>query len=234
VFNKRFAARIGVYILGLFVLAFGVVFAINSDLGISPVNALPFAASLVSGIGLGICVAVFFSTCIVLQIVLLRREFKWINLTQIIFSFIFGYFVDIAVFVKGDFTLALVAGHFGIPGYAGQLVMLAISLVLIATGLAMYMEAKLINLPPEALVLAIAGKIPNGAFHWVKIVVDSILVALAIALTLAFTGGIYGIREGTVISAILIGKLIPYTRKFVMLILGKVGFYAEETPCATA
>ena len=223
--GKRFVARIAVYILGLFVLAFGVVFAINSDLGISPVNSLPFAVHLASGIGLGICVTVFFLLCIVVQIVLLRKEFKWINLTQIVFSFIFGYFVSVAVFVKGDFTLALVMGHFGLPTYAGQLAMLAISLVLIASGLTLYLEAKLISLPSEGVVLAIVSKLKNGKFHKVKIAMDCILVALAIAVVLIFLGGIYGAREGTVISAIFIGKLIPYTKRVISRVLDKFGFY---------
>ena len=88
--KKRFAARVVVYLVGLFILAFGVVFAINSNLGISPVNSLPYAASLASGIDAGVCVAIFFLACIGAQIILLRGDFKWINLTQIIFSFVFG------------------------------------------------------------------------------------------------------------------------------------------------
>ena len=214
--TKRLVARIAVYILGLLVLAFGVVFAINSDLGISPVNAFPRAASLVFGFGMGISVTVFFMLCILLQIVLLCKEFKLINLTQIIYSFIFGYFMDFAVFMKGGFTL---------PTYAGQLTMFAISLILIPTGLSLYMEAKFVPLPAEGLVIAITQKLPNSTFSRVKVVFDCVLVSLAMLLTLIFLGGIYGVREGTVISAIFIGRLIPHTRKVISRVLGKLGFY---------
>ena len=227
--GKRFVARLVVYVVGLFIMAFGVVFSINSDLGISPVNSLPFAVHLASGVGLGICVTLFFLLCIVIQIVLLQKEFKWINLTQIVFSFIFGYFVAIAVFIMGDFTLALVFGPFGLPTYLGQLMMLAISLVLIAAGLSLYLEARLISLPPEGVVLAIVSKLKNGKFHRVKIAMDSILVVLAIAVVLIFTGRIYGVREGTVISAIFIGKLIPCAKRVISYILDKFGFYPKTT-----
>jgi len=226
VVKKRFAAQIAIYMLGLFILAFGVVFAINSDLGISPVNALPFVVSLVSGIQVGICVTVFLLACIGLQIILLRRGFKWINLTQIFFSFIFGYFVDLAMFIKGDFSLAHVVGNFGIPAYVGQLLMLAISIALLAIGVALYLEAKLISLPPEGVVQAIASKLRNGKFHRVKIAMDSILVLMALAVTLIFMGGVYGLREGTVFSAIFIGKMIPVAQKFITPILEKIGFRA--------
>ncbi|MCL2699210.1 MAG: DUF6198 family protein [Defluviitaleaceae bacterium] len=226
--KKRLAAQIAVYVTGLFILAFGVVFSINSHLGISPVNALPFAVSLVSGVRMGICVTVFFLTCIALQIALLRKKFQWINLTQIAFSFLFGYFVDVAMFIKGDFSLAFVAYDFGLPSYLGQLAMLAISLVLIATGLTLYLEAKLISLPSEGFILALIHKFPALKFHRVKIAMDCVLVSLAILTTLVFMGGIYGAREGTVIAAVFVGKLIPYTRKVITRVLDKAGFYPNE------
>ena len=204
--KKQIVKQALIYIVGLFILALGVVFSINSDLGVSPVNSLPFAVHFVSGITMAITVTVFFLLCIGLQIALLRREFKWINLTQIIVSFIFGFFVDLARWIVGDFV---------IPTYAGQLTMLAISMVLIAIGLTLYLEAKLITLPSEGLILAIIQRFPQFAFHRVKIAMDCILVALAIVVTLIFAGGIYGAREGTVISAVLIGKLIPYVRKVI-------------------
>lgn len=49
--NRQFIYRVLIYVLGLVFLAFSVAFAINSDLGISPVNSLPYAISLVSGLG---------------------------------------------------------------------------------------------------------------------------------------------------------------------------------------
>lgn len=103
--------------------------------------------------------------------------------------------------------------------------MLAISMVLIAMGLSVYLEAKLISLPSEGVVLAVVEKLPKYTFHKIKIIMDCILVTAAIATTLIFMDGIHGVREGTVISAIMIGKLIPYVRKVVIPILDKVGFY---------
>ena len=214
--TKRLAAQVAVYFLGLLILAFGVVFAINSDLGISPVNALPRAASLSFGFGMGISVTVFFLLCLVLQMLLLRRDFKPIDLTQIVYSFVFGYFVDLAIWVKGSFTL---------PTYAGQLTMLAISLILISCGLSLYLEAKLIPMPAEGLVVAIVLKMKNTSFPRVKVVFDCVLVSLAMLMTIVFMGGIYGIREGTVISAVLIGKLMHFNRKFIVRALDKLGFY---------
>ena len=164
---KKLTCQVIIFCIGLFILAIGIAFAINSDLGISPVNSLPFAAHLVSGINMGTAVTVFLLLLIGLQAVILRREFKLIELTQIVFSTLFGFFVDLAIFIVGDFT---------IPMYAGQLAMLAISIVLVATGIAMYLEAKLISLPPEGIIIAIIKKYPRHTFTRVKVMFDCILV----------------------------------------------------------
>jgi uncharacterized membrane protein YczE len=191
----------------------GVAFAINSDLGVSPVNSLPFIVSHIVDIDMGICVAVMFVVFILIQIAILRNDFKWINLTQILFAFIFGYFVDLT---------RLILGSFQIPTYTGQLLMLCISIVLIACGIILFMEARLVNLPPEGLMAAITQKIPKLAFNKVKIAVDLALVVTAILLAFIFFGELSGVREGTVIAAIMVGKVMPYVRKVISPILNKV------------
>ena len=135
------------YILGLFILALGVAFSINSQLGVSPVNSLPYVISLITGQDMGKVVICVFSFYILLQLLILRKEFKWINLTQLIFSTIFGYFVDFAKYLLGDFTL---------PTYGGQLVMMAIGIILIALGISLYMNAGLINMPMEGFTEAVS------------------------------------------------------------------------------
>jgi len=204
IIEKQLHKRAAVYILGLFTLATGVAFAINSDLGVSPVNSFSYILSRILNVNMGICVFAFFASLVLCQIIVLRNRFKWINLTQIVAAFIFGYFVDLARFILGDFTF---------PTYFGQLLMLGISIMLIATGIILFIDAKLVSLPPEGLVQAITEIKPPWSFHSVKIVVDSALVAIAILLSLLFLGSIYGVREGTVLSAVLVGKAIPYIRK---------------------
>jgi len=212
----KIATQVVIYCLGLLILAFGVAFAINSNLGISPVNSVPFAVHLASGINVGTAVTIFFLVLIGLQIVILRRDFKLVDLTQIIFATIFGFFVDFTVFVLDNFA---------IPTYAGQLAMLAISIILIAIGVSMYLEAKLISLPPEGILLAFIQKYPRHTFPRCKIIFDCGLVLIAVAITLVALRGVYGVREGTIISAVLLGRAIYYARKIVVYLLSKTQFY---------
>lgn len=208
--------RIVVYIIGLFVLALGVVFSINSGLGVSPVNSLPYVISKITGRDLGVIVIIVFSFFILVQIVILRKEFKWINLTQLIFSTIFGYFTDFAKMLIGDFT---------IPTYFGKLLMLAISIFLVALGVSLYMEAKLVNMPMEGMVAAINQKIlTNHSFADVKVIMDTSVVILGTLLSLIFLGRLEGIREGTIICALVVGKVMKPIQKKIVPIIEKLCF----------
>lgn len=214
--NVKLLKRILIYIVGLFCLALGVAFSINSRLGVSPVNSLPYIISLITGKEIGLCVIAIFSFFIVIQILILRSEFKWINLTQIIFSTIFGYFVDFAKFILGDFS---------IPTYAGQLVMLAISILLVALGVCLYLDVKLVKMPMEGMISAVKENILKKlAFHDVKVIMDCTVVTIGILLSLVFLNGIVGIREGTVLCALLVGKIMKPMQKAIVPLIEKACF----------
>lgn len=220
--TKQHVRRVGIYVLGLFILAWGVAFAANANLGMSPVNSLPYVLSLVFAVPMSSCVIAVFSFYILLQIVLLRRQFKWINLTQILFSTIFGYFVDATKYLLGSFF---------IPTYFGSLLMLVISIVCIATGIYLSVSVKLVPMPMEGLTLALAGLQKKLPFHTVKIIVDCAAVLLAVVVSLiGLSGKVVGVREGTIISALAAGKVIGFLQKACSPILEKICFApAQET-----
>lgn len=221
-----FLYRILIYALGLLFLAFSVAFARNSDLGISPVNSLPNAIWMVCTeklpglpLSFGNWVTIVFCFFILLQIVLLRKNFKWYNIFQIAFSTLFGFFSDFAKWALGSFT---------IPGYIGQLSMLLISIVLIAIGISLYVDTKLIPMPTEGLIQAISD-VTKLKFHNVKTITDCAIVITAALLTLIFLGKITGIREGTIISALLVGKVIGILQKWIRPAVDRICFPGAKT-----
>jgi len=210
----QFVIRILVYCLGLLLLAFGVAISVNSNLGVSPVNSLPYVISKILGVQLGTCVTVVFCSYIALQVLILRREFQPVNLLQILFSTLFGYFVDFAKFLIGDFAL---------PGYVGKLVMLAVSIALIALGILLYMEAQLVPMPMEGLTACVAKKL-GKPFPSMKTVIDCVVVLTGIVLCFVFLGRLDGIREGTVITAVVTGKIMGLLRRPLSPVLRKLCF----------
>ncbi len=199
----RILRKVTIYCLGLLFLAIGVTFSIKSRLGISPVNSIPYIVSLITGIEQGHVIIVIFSIFILLQIILLRRNFKARNLLQIIFSTVFGYFVTFSNFIF-SFTPP--------DHYVFRLLLLVVSMIFIAIGIILYLRANILPMPPEGFMLAIQV-ITGKEFHKIKTVVDTGLVLTATAFALIFLGGFVGVREGTIIAALFIGKIIGIIEK---------------------
>ncbi|MFV0363011.1 MAG: YczE/YyaS/YitT family protein [Suipraeoptans sp.] len=204
---KNYLRKSIIYAFGLLVMAFGVTLSINSDLGVSPINSLPYIVSFITQIDLGTCVTIVFSVFVFIQIIILRRDFALINLTQLIFSALFGYFVDFAKWIVGDFS---------IPTYPGKLAMLLVSIVIMATGACFYMGAGLIYMPMEGLTYVLSERLFNNKpFHDMKVITDCAIVVTSVVLSLVFLGRLEGVREGTIICALLIGRSMKFLQKLI-------------------
>jgi uncharacterized membrane protein YczE len=242
--NQRLVRRVIVWIVGLFILAMGVAFSINAYLGVSPVSSLGYMLSRIDysyrggrAWSTGTFINITFCFFILIQLVILRKKFKLISIAQIIASTMFGYFVDLARWLIGTFSFAnffgertlFTLGAFELQtSYFGQLGMLVVSIFLIAIGIIMFVDAKISPLPLEGLILTITQVVPKSKFHIVKMIADSTLVITSIALSFIFLGRLVGIREGTIIAAIFVGKVMPLVRKAVNPILHKIGLYVPK------
>lgn len=214
--NHKLGLRFLFYVLGLFILAMGVAVSINSKLGVSPVSSLPYVISLVTGFNMGLTTILVYIFFVTLQILLLRQEFRLIHLTQMLFSVLFGYFIDFSKYLVGDFVL---------PGYPGRLVMMGVSILLISVGVTLYVNVHLINMPMEALTAAVRKKLfPRLMFSDVKMMLDTMVVTISILFSLAFLGGVQGVREGTVLAALLVGRVMKLIHPIITPWLDRVCF----------
>lgn len=210
----HFAARLGIYCLALLVLAFGITLSVNSNLGVSPVSSLPYVVSRILPFSLGTCTTVVYALYILAQMVLSGRKFQPALLLQLVFSTLFGYFVDAAKWIMGDFVL---------PTYLGQLTMLGASIVLISFSIVLYMDVQLVPMPAEGLVACIAGRM-GKSFAAIKTLFDCGSVLAAVLLCLVFLGTITGIREGTILTALLVGRMTGVFRRVLSPLIRKVCF----------
>ena len=228
---KSLLRRILVYVVGLFIMAFGVSLSLKSNLGVSPVNSLPNEISLVANsfginLSLGNAVIIIFSCYVLVQILIKRRRFPLIDLTQVIFSVIFGYFTN--------FTGLLTNASSYLTSLPLRLLFMAVSMVFIAFGVSIYMNAKLVNMPMEGMTLAISEQL-GKPFARVKVVVDCSTVILALVLSLVFLHGIEGVGVGTVLAAVCVGLLVKPIQKLVSPALNRFCFGSEnKTQAETA
>lgn len=200
----HWSKKLLIYGIGLLLCAMGVSLSVLSGLGVSPVSSFPYVISLIVGIDLGTCITIVYCVFILLQFVLLRRKLHIINILQIVCSAVFGLFVNLTT---------VWVSYLGQPdNYIMSLLLLLTSIVLIAIGVTMYMDAGVMLLPGEGLMKAIAtvAKLKTST---AKIFFDVGLVTISIILSFAFFGKLDGLREGTIITAFCVGASMKVAGK---------------------
>lgn len=201
---KKYVKSVLIYCLGFFIMAIGISFSIISNLGVSPVSSIPYVVSEILSVDLGICTTCIFIVYIFLQFLLLGKEFKIINLLQIICASLFGFFVSLA----GVLTSPIQIGD----NYFLRLIFCGISTILIAIGILLYLSPNLISLPTEGVMQAMCKKF-NIPLHKSKIIFDCSVVGLSIVLSFVFLDTLFGVREGTVIAAIFVGVCLKFMQR---------------------
>ena len=203
------AKRVLVYCAGLFVMALGVSFSGKADLGMSPVNSIPYVLSeIFTSLSMGTWIIIIFSLYILIQFIILGRDLQPARILQLICTTLFGYFTDFTNFLAEMFLPDPAALPF--PSaliYGVRLVYLLISMILIALGILLYLEPRLISLPGEGIMQVIAEKL-HLPLHTVKMCFDITVSLIALAISLAYFRQFHGIREGTVIAAFGVGKIL--------------------------
>ena len=72
-------------------------------------------------------------------------------------------------------------------------------------------RANVLVAPGEGVVVAFVTrfKIP---FPRMKVISDSTMVASAVVMSILFTGGLNGVREGTIFAAVVLGFIVGFYR----------------------
>jgi len=197
---SRLFRRILLYLLGNFVLAFGVAVAVKSNLGITPVNSIAFAASKIFTIDHGLMTALVYCGYVLIQLAILRKDFQPLSFLQIGVAWLFGLFVSLC-----NRMLSFPAPEV----YWVRILLMLASVVIIALGILMYLRADLLPQPAEGLMLAIQKK-TGWKLHNIKIIFDFTLVSAAAVLSLVTVHKVIGIREGTLIAMLGVGKIMGF------------------------
>ena len=199
-----------IFLCGLFISALGVSFITKAALGTSPISAIPYVLSLASSLTLGEYTILFSILLVALQLIILRRNFKGEHWLQIPVSIAFGYFID--------FTMILLEGL--VPsGYMASLLALLAGCGILAIGVYLEVVADVAMLPGESFVRAVCTKW-NLEFGTMKVVFDGTLAVCGGILSFAFCRELRGVREGTIVAALLVGFFVRLMIRY----LGKLDF----------
>ncbi len=189
------AKRYLVFLIGLFINAMGVSLITKADLGTSPISSIPYVLSLNLPLTLGEFTILFSLFLIALQLVILRKNFKLEYWLQVPVSVAFGYFIDI-----GMVLLAFVQPQV----YVWKVIYLLLGCVILGAGVFIEVMADVVMLPGESFVRAVVFQWKTE-FGLTKVAFDLSMTIIAALLSFAYRGELAGVREGTVIAAVLVG-----------------------------
>ena len=206
------------FLVGLFINALGVSLVTKASLGTSPISSIPYVLSLNFPFTLGNFTIIFSIFLIFLQILILRKNFRIENILQIPVSVAFGYFIDLTMYL-----------FFWVnPGnYVVKLIALLTGCIVLGFGVHLEVLADVVMLPGESFVRAIV-QTWNTNFGTTKIIFDSSMTAIAGALSFVLNG----VREGTIIAALLVGfiaRLFGKHLEFVKPYIFPEEYGAEES-----
>ena len=190
---------------GLFVNGLGVSFITKAGLGTSPITSIPYTLSLGFTPTVGMFTLVFNIFLVILQVILLRRNFQLQNLLQLPIIALFSFFIDL--------TMSLL-GFMQPETYAMNVVSLIVGCLILGFGVFMEMVANVAMLPGEATVRAVSDVFSTD-FGKTKIAFDSSMTVIAAILSFIMFRHLDGVREGTIVAAILVGFIARLFKKYI-------------------
>lgn len=199
-------------LISLYVMTLGVAICVRSQLGSSVISTIPYvmasAGEFIQWIpkwtigGFTIMMNAIF---VVAQILILRRNFEWVQLFQLVIGFFFGMLIDLNMLL----TEWLVSTNI----LVNALVQI-VGCTILGFGIAMEVKCGSVTMPGEGITIAI-HKVTGWPFPKAKIRVDITLVVLAVMFCYLLLGSwqwqIVGI--GTLFAMVYVGMVVRTVSK---------------------
>lgn len=196
--------RYVIYLISLFIISLGAAISIKANLGTAPLICIPYVSSVISNLSVGTVSFIFSIILIAFQVLILRGDFEKRQYLQIVMGTIFSAFIDIAL---------MLVSFLNPQNYLSQIVVLLISCIVVAFGVLLEIKTEVVYLPPDGLIVAISTVLKKE-FGKVKPYIDTSFVIIAAILSVVFLGYLIGVREGTIISALIIGPIVRVLKRY--------------------
>lgn len=197
---KQVIKNYALFLIGLFIASMGVALSAKAGLGTSPVASVPYSVSLVNHtLTFGWWLNMWSVLQIAVQIALLRKKCKPVEIIiQTVLAFVYGYLTD--------FSCKLISG-LQANTYIMQFALMILSCFVLGFGIWIQFKGGVAMLPGEAMNRAIS-EVTGKKYENIKIFFDVLYIIVAAAICFIFIGKLEGVREGSIIAAVLIGNII--------------------------
>lgn len=195
--NQKRAARFGLYLLGMLLLALGLTLNTETGLGASAIVSIPFTLSEGLGLNFGDLTLAAYCVLVAAQFVIKGKNRTWVDLLQLVVSLIFTRFLNVFKAV--------------IPYESGflpaDIALLVLAIILTGAGAAMTVDMQLVPNPGDGIVNSLAQR-SGKELGLCKNCFDLGCVTASLVIGLAFGDALLGIGLGTVLSMIGVGRAI--------------------------
>ena len=198
--RKGLGKRYLLFLVGLFIAAMEVAFSTKAGLGTSPVASVPYSCSLVSGIfTFGGWLNLWSVLQITTQVLVMKGKCNYVEIAiQTALAFVYGYLTNFACWLVRDLRA---------DTYPVQMAYMIAGCFILALGIWVQFKGGVAMLPGEAMNRAIA-QAAGKRYENIKIFFDVVYIALSAVICLVFLGRLEGVREGSIIAALVIGTII--------------------------
>lgn len=212
--------------VSLFIMTFGVALCVRSALGSSVISAIPFVMSIagesnmVPELTIGEYTYLMNALFVGLQVILLNRRFKPVQLFQLVIGFLFGYFLDL------NMILTSIAD---VDSLLAKIMAQLAGCTVLGLGISLEIRCGSVTMPGEGITVAVS-QVTGMPFAKAKIIVDTLLVVTAVILGYCFFGSWMWnvIGPGTLFAMIYVGALVrwldPYMEWFSRILSYRPGF----------
>ncbi|WP_051237822.1 YczE/YyaS/YitT family protein [Lacticigenium naphthae] len=190
-----------VIMLGSMVLvAFGASLTLKAAIGVGAWDALIQSLSFLSDVKVGTIGMILNISCIVGQLILLKKDFHFRQFLQVPISIILGVLIN--------FFYYTLFANLVFDQYIVTLIVYISALVIVSFSVGMVVVLDVISFPLEGFCMAIA-KNTKYKFAFVRQMADVLSLVLAVTLTLLFTLPLT-VREGTFIGMVIFAPMMGF------------------------
>lgn len=195
--KEQTIARWGFYLLGLALLAMGLILNTKTGLGASAIVSVPFTVSQATGWDFGNLTLVVYCLFVVAQFVLKGQNRQWIDLLQIPLSIVFTRFMNL-------FAGLVPYKNGNLPA---DIALLVVAILFTGVGAAMTVAMQLVPNPGDGIVGTIA-QLTGKELGFCKNCFDLGCVSLSLIIGFCFGNPLLGVGLGTLLSMIGVGRAI--------------------------
>lgn len=186
------------FFISLIGMSLGITLVTKSNLGTTAIASIPYVLSLVFKASFGMFTFLANLTFLLMQILILRRDFPKIQYLQLIVGPVLGIFVDIWMSFFGFIDPI---------GFISRIAVSVLGCLVLAISITLQLKANVVVNPAEGIVNTLAYK-AKTEFGKIKSYFDISLILIAGILSLIFMDKIRGIGLATLITAGLVGPLV--------------------------